>query len=54
MQLRQECAAQRQRADAAEAQLAQELSAHRRDMRRKNKELAEAQVNDLLTVSCHL
>ncbi len=44
MQLRQECAAQQQRLDAAGAELAQERSAHRRDMRRKNKELAETQV----------
>jgi hypothetical protein len=44
LQLRQECASAQQRADAAEAQLEQERSAHRRDLRRKNKDLAEAQV----------
>ncbi|KAK9916460.1 hypothetical protein WJX75_002849 [Coccomyxa subellipsoidea] len=41
--LRQECAAQQQRLDMAQAELAEERSAHRRDMRRKNKELAETQ-----------
>ncbi len=44
MQLQEQCAAQQRRAEAAEADLAQERSAHRRDMRRKNKELAESQV----------
>jgi hypothetical protein len=44
VQLRQECAAQQQRLDMAQAELAEERSAHRRDMRRKNKELAETQV----------
>jgi hypothetical protein len=43
-QVRMECASAAQRAQQAEAELAQERSAHRRDLRRKNKELAEAQV----------
>ncbi len=45
LQLRLECKAAQERAEAAEAELAQELSAHRRDLRRKNKDLAEAQVS---------